>query len=94
MGTDVFMWHGYTELYVDGVWRKATSAFNSALCARFGVAPLQFDGTADAVLHPFTGDGSPHMEYVRERGAYADLPLGAILDDLTSAYPGLIQHRG
>ena len=24
MGTDVFTWHGFTEVYVDGAWRKAT----------------------------------------------------------------------
>jgi len=93
-GTDVFVYHGYTELNVDGAWRKATSAFNSSLCARFGVPPLEFDGSADAVLHPYTGDGSRHMEYVRERGSYTDLPLDAIIEAFTTAYPGLMRRRG
>jgi transglutaminase-like putative cysteine protease len=88
MGTDVFVFHGYSELYIDGAWRKATPAFNSELCARFGVPPLSFDGSADALLHPFTGDGSVYMEYIRDRGVYADLPLALILEVFAAAYPG------
>jgi transglutaminase-like putative cysteine protease len=88
MGTDVFMFHGYTELYVNGVWRKATPAFNAELCERFGVPPLTFDGSTDALLHPFSADGSTYMEYIRDRGVYADLPLGSILETFAEAYPG------
>jgi len=88
MGTDVFVFHGYSELYVHGAWRKATPAFNAELCERFGVAPLIFDGSADALLHPFSGDGSAYMEYVRDRGVYADLPLDRILEVFAAAYPG------
>ncbi|MHB1568941.1 MAG: transglutaminase-like domain-containing protein [Solirubrobacteraceae bacterium] len=89
MGTDIFVFHGYAELHVNGAWRKATPAFNASLCARFGVAPLQFDGTADALLHEFSGDGSRHMEYVRERGVYSDLPLDWILAVFATTYPRL-----
>jgi transglutaminase-like putative cysteine protease len=88
MGTDVFMFHGYTELYVNGAWRKATPAFNAELCDRFGVPPLSFDGSADALLHPFSADGSTYMEYIRDRGVYADLPLASILEVFAAAYPG------
>ncbi len=88
MGTDVFVFHGYSELYVHGAWRKATPAFNATLCARFGVAPLTFDGSADALLHPFAADGSAYMEYIRDRGVYSDLPLELILKVFAAAYPG------
>ncbi|MGZ3324116.1 MAG: transglutaminase-like domain-containing protein [Xanthobacteraceae bacterium] len=88
MGTDVFVFHGYSELYVQGAWRKATPAFNAELCARFGVPPLTFDGSADALLHPFAADGSLYMEYIRDRGVYADLPLGMILEVFAAVYPG------
>jgi transglutaminase-like putative cysteine protease len=91
-GSDVFVYHGYTELNVDGIWRKATPAFNASLCARFGVPPLEFDGSTDAVLHPYTGDGSRHMEYVRDRGTYTDLPLDTIVDEFNGMYPGLMRH--
>lgn len=88
-GTDIFMFHGYTELQVDGAWRKATPAFNIELCERFGVPPLEFDGSSDALLHPFAADGSAYMEYIRDRGVYADLPLASILKVFAAEYPGL-----
>jgi transglutaminase-like putative cysteine protease len=91
-GSDLFVWHGYSELYLDGTWRKATPAFNASLCARFGVAPLEFDGSGDALLHPFTGDGSRHMEYVRDRGSYVDLPLEQIVESFRAAYPALLNR--
>jgi transglutaminase-like putative cysteine protease len=94
MGTDVFVYHGYSELYLEGAWRKATPAFNASLCARFGVAPLEFDGSHDALLHPFTGDGSRHMEYVRGRSSYADLPLREIVDALDAHYPAFLRRDG
>ena len=28
MGTDLFVYHGYAELFLDGKWVKATPAFN------------------------------------------------------------------
>ncbi len=92
MGTDVFVFHGFSELHIDGAWRKATPAFNASLCARFGVSPLEFDGSQDALLHPFTGDGSRHMEYIRDRGSYSDLPLTQILSTFASTYPALVQR--
>ena len=90
MGTDVFVYHGYSELFVGGAWRKATPAFNATLCTRFGVSPLEFDGTEDALLHPFSGDGRRHMEYIRDRGVFTDLPLEQLHAALRSTYPGLI----
>ena len=86
MGTDLFVWHGYSTFFVGGRWTKASSAFNRELCERFGVAPLDFDGRHDALLHPFSGDGSQYMEYVRERGTYADLPLRTMLQGLQETY--------
>ncbi|QHE74093.1 transglutaminase family protein (plasmid) [Rhodococcus sp. ZPP] len=85
-GTDLFVYHGYSNLYIDGRWLKATPAFNTELCARFGVPPVEFDGEHDALLHAFTADGTQHMEYVRERGVFDDLPLIAILTELRNTY--------
>jgi transglutaminase-like putative cysteine protease len=78
MGTDLFVFHGYTEMFLDGRWVKATPAFNLSLCEKFGVKPLDFDGLADSVFHPFDATGRRHMEYVRDRGTYADLPYDEI----------------
>ncbi|MEO1063698.1 MAG: transglutaminase family protein [Actinomycetota bacterium] len=86
MGTDLFAWHGYSELHLDGRWLKASSAFNIELCERFGTKVLDFDGTADALMHPYDEAGNRHMEYVRQRGSYADLPLDDIFATFDELY--------
>ncbi len=90
MGTDVFYWHGYTEIFLAGRWFKVSSAFNLELCERFGVKVLDFDGTDDALMHPFDESGRRHMEYVAQRGSYEDLPLDEMLADFAELYPDLI----
>jgi len=87
MGTDLFVFHGYTELYLDGKWVKATPAFNLSLCTKFRVKPLEFDGRADSIFHPFDEDNRRHMEYVRERGAFADVPVPDIQRVFSETYP-------
>jgi transglutaminase-like putative cysteine protease len=89
LGTDLFVFHGYVELWIDGRPLKATPAFNAALCARFGVPPLEFDGRRDALLQPFDGQGRQYMEYLRERGLYLDLPL----DEILRTFAGLYRAR-
>lgn len=81
LGTDLFSWHGYVELWIDGRPFKVTPAFNSSLCARFGVAPLDLDpaAPADALLQPMDGSGRQYMEYVADRGLYLDVPYEEIL---------------
>ena len=79
MGTDLFVFHGYTDLWIDGQWLKATPAFNRSLCEKAGIRPLEFDGSADSVFHEFDVSGHRHMEYVHERGVYADLPREELL---------------
>lgn len=87
MKTDVFVWHGYTELWLDGAWRKATPAFNLSLCEKFGLLPLEFDGIHDSLYHPFDRAGNQHMEYVNERGSFEDLPLEQIRATFAEIYP-------
>jgi transglutaminase-like putative cysteine protease len=88
MGTDVFYYHGYTELWLDGAWRKATPAFNVELCERFRVRPLEFDGRHDAIFHPYDADGRQHMEYLHDRGTRDDMPLDEIREAMQRLYPG------
>lgn len=87
MGSDLFVWHGYTDLWLDGQWIKATPAFNIELCDRFGLLPLEFDGRADSIYHPFDKAGNRHMEYVAMHGAFDDVPLQRILDAFALHYP-------
>ncbi|MFK7730206.1 MAG: transglutaminase family protein [Pseudomonadales bacterium] len=75
MGTDVFYFHGYTSLFLDGNWVKATPAFNIELCEKFGLKPLEFNGRDDSLYHEFDNAGNRHMQYLRDRGEYLDVPL-------------------
>ncbi|MBW1760940.1 MAG: transglutaminase family protein [Deltaproteobacteria bacterium] len=79
MSTDVFYWHGYTAIQLDGRWLKATPAFNIELCEKFRIKPLEFDGTEDSIYHPFDLQGRKHMEYLRFHGEYDDLPLDKMM---------------
>lgn len=94
MGTDLFIWHGYTDVFLDGKWVKATPAFNLSLCEAFGVNPLEFDGTQDSVFHPFDAIGNRHMEYVKDHGRFADLPWEKILSACRAAYPKYFEGKG
>jgi transglutaminase-like putative cysteine protease len=87
MRTDVFAFHGFAELLIDGRWLKATPAFNLSLCEKAGVRPLEFDGSADSIFHEFDTQGRRHMEYVRQRGSYADVPLAEMVAACRSVYP-------
>lgn len=87
MQTDVFTFHGFAELLIDGHWVKATPAFNLGLCEKAGVKPLEFDGRADSVFHEFDAHGRRHMEYVRERGSFADVPRREMLAAFAELYP-------
>jgi transglutaminase-like putative cysteine protease len=87
MGSDLFVYHGYTDLHLDGQWVKATPAFNLALCRRFRVKPLEFDGRNDSIFHAFDEDERRHMEYLRDRGRFADVPTAEIQDAFRETYP-------
>lgn len=94
MKTDVFYWHGYTSVYLEGKWVKATPAFNLDLCKKFGLKPLEFNGRDDSLYHEFDQQGNRHMEYLNDRGDYLDLPYEEIMADFNRYYPGMINLKG
>jgi len=85
--SDVFVFHGYTELFLGGKWVKATPAFNRSLCERFDVKPLEFDGCSDSVFQEYTRSGERHMEYLRDHGDFADLPYAQMVSAFKQHYP-------
>jgi len=91
-GSDLFIWHGYVEFLLDGHWVKVTPAFNIELCERFGVLPLDFDGEHDALFHPYTADGRAHMEYVRERGTFDELPFDEIMGEFLPVFAQMLDR--
>jgi len=92
--TDLFVFHGYTELFLDARWVKATPTFNASLCEKFNVKPLDFNGRDDALLHPFDREGKRYMDYVRNRGSHADMPLEEMALAVREVYPHLFDDEG
>jgi len=92
MGTSLFVFHGYNEFYLSGRWVKATPAFNLALCEKFGIRPLEFDGVNNSVFHPFDMSGQRHMEYVHDYGSFADFPFQMMVDESLKYYPTLAER--
>ena len=92
MGTDTFFYHGFTELFLNNQWVKATPAFNIDLCNNFNVKPLEFDGTKDSIFHPLDKSGNKHMEYVKDHGSFADLPWDTIMRTVKKAYPRYFEN--
>ena len=87
MGTDLFFWHGYTSIFLNNRWVKATPAFNLELCHKFRLRPLDFNGEDDSLYHPFDLEGRRHMEYVHERGEFAEPPIDRIRETFRRGYP-------
>lgn len=94
MKTDTFIFHGYTELFLDDHWVKATPTFNLSLCDKFGVNPLDFNGRNDGLFHPYDREGNRHMEYIRDHGPFADVPYDRIVVNFRKYYPAYLQIQG
>ena len=92
MGTNIFTYHGYTDLFLNNKWVKATPAFNLELCTNFNVKPLEFDGTTDSIFHPFDKSGNKHMEYVKDHGTFSDLPWDTLLTAMKKLYPAYFKN--
>jgi transglutaminase-like putative cysteine protease len=92
--TDMFVFHGYNEFFLEGKWVKCTPAFNKSLCERFNTHPLEFDGAQDSIFQEFAPNGIKYMEYIHEYGTFADLPYDLFYSELKKHYPHLFESKG
>jgi transglutaminase-like putative cysteine protease len=86
LGSDLFVFHGFTEFFLNGRWVKATPAFNVELCRRHQVPPLEFNGREDSVFQPYNENRQLFMEYVNDHGSFADIPVERILAAMKRTY--------
>ena len=86
LGSNLFVYHGFVELFLEGQWVKATPAFNRELCERHQVPPIEFNGREDSLFHPYDLENRKYMEYVAYHGTYADIPVATILVAWKRAY--------
>jgi len=86
LGTDLIAYHGFSELWIDGKWVKATPAFNAGICLLHKVPPLEFDGINDSIFHEFNGEQKKFMEYTAFHGVYHDVPVEMIVNEWKKIY--------
>mgnify|MGYP006291284243 CR=1 FL=1 len=79
LGSNRFVYHGYTEFFLNGRWVKCTPAFNIELCRKHRVAPLEFNGLEDSIFHAYGEDNRKFMNYLTYHGEYADVPVEEIV---------------
>jgi transglutaminase-like putative cysteine protease len=86
LGTNILPFHGFSELYLNGVWVKATPSIDLQTCEKGRIIPVEFDGKHDAMFNPYNRDGALHIEYLKYHSRYNDVPLEKLWDIVTQAY--------
>ncbi|MFX1508626.1 MAG: transglutaminase family protein [Promethearchaeota archaeon] len=83
--TNTMVFHGYAEVHL-GKWIKLTPSFQTPLCERHNFPVCTFDGVNDATFKPYDNDGNLFVEYISDRGTYADLPYEEIFTTFREFY--------
>jgi transglutaminase-like putative cysteine protease len=86
LGSNLFVYHGFVEFYLEGKWVRATPAFNRELCHKHRVPPLEFTGLEDSIFQAYNLDNQKFMEYVEYLGSTSDIPVALILQGWKEAY--------
>ena len=89
--TDVLVFHGFTEMFIEGKWVKATPAFNKTLCDKLNVEPLEFDGMHDSIFQTYNKEGNKFMEYLHDYGNFPDVPRDLFISELKKNYPHMFE---
>lgn len=86
-GCDELTPHGMVNAYLNDTWLKMSPAFNTELCARFNVAPLEFNGETSSYLQQYNSSGTRFMEYLEDYGHFDDVPVEFMRENVKSHYP-------
>jgi transglutaminase-like putative cysteine protease len=86
LGSNVFVYHGFAELYLEEKWVKATPAFNRELCEKHKVPPLEFTGKEDSLFQAYDEGNRKHMEYLEYHGTHPDIPVTGLVSAWEEAY--------
>lgn len=86
IGTDTMFHHGLNALFLDGRWMLADASLSPDVVTRKRFRPVDFDGKGDALHSTTRLDGTPHAQYVRFHGMYADLDFESMMSQFAAAY--------
>lgn len=85
--TNLLVFHGYNEVWVNEKWVKTTVAFNKTLCDKLGVDSLDFDGINDYIFQEFDKSNAVFMEYEHDYGSFHDVPHDLWVSETKRYYP-------
>lgn len=68
MGSKLFIFHGFVELFLNRKWVEAICAFDKELCIGKGYSWVDFDGMKDGLFASTIKDGKPFVEHIKNRG--------------------------
>ena len=95
LGTNIFYYHGYSELFLDNKWVKATPVFDKFTAFKAGFLPLvEFDGINDGILSKFDPEGNLFIEYVNDRGVYDEVPYDEMDQVIRKKYYKYVFEKG
>lgn len=92
MKTNVFYFHGYSELLLNEKWVKATPVFDKYTSEKAGYPLVEFDGENDALLAPNDENGNVFVEYVNDRGIFLDFPYEEVEKEFNEKYSEAIEE--
>lgn len=87
--SDLIVFHGYADLYINGKWVKCTPSFDKRVCRISGVDPLDWDGEKDSLFQEHNKSEKRFMEYVEYYGEFADVPITLANSEMKKYYPHL-----
>lgn len=90
--SDLIVFHGYADLYIDGKWVKCTPAFDKRVCRLSGVDPLEWDGQTDSLFQEHDKSEKRFMEYIHYYGEFQDVPIELANSEMRKYYPHLFQE--
>jgi transglutaminase-like putative cysteine protease len=85
-GTNLFVYHCYTDMFLKGEWIQATPAFDRKLSEKMGYPLVEFNGHETAIFAPTDAHGRKFVEYIRDHGPFPDIPLQPMLQAWENAY--------
>ena len=79
IGSNLFIYHAYPELYLNEKWVEANVAFDKQLCERKNFPVVDFDGINPGLFAKQDATGRPFIEYLKDHGTFNDIPYWKIL---------------
>lgn len=86
------VFHGYTELFIDGKWIKCTPSFDKNICRMMDVEPLDWDAETDSMFQEYK-KGEKYMEYIHFYGEFSDVPIELMNAEMKKYYPHLFEEQ-